>query len=206
MSHEQRVPEHSCSASNDADGRGASASSSNFGEESAFPAAAVFAEAASPAAAAAAAAAGSELELQDGVSNSAGDREGPRAWDVHDCVHCRLDRSGRFYVEFPWRGHRFSAYGFQFRQEAARYRDRCILAAQWLDRRDGRDDVGGPSDADLSCDRREYDGDPLFKRLEAAAEALDGIDGKNILALFEAVRALVPVEYYDGPVEVRPFL
>eukprot|EP00741_Cyanophora_paradoxa_P017574 tig00020999_g16974.t2 len=97
----------------------------------------------------------------------------------------------RLYISFPWRGRAFIASGFGLERFAAvetavRFRDRCILVAQWLDRRDGRTD--GPSDADLNRERSEYEGDPFFIKLEEGA--LDGIDTGDILRLFPAVRTL----------------
>eukprot|EP00741_Cyanophora_paradoxa_P003733 tig00000093_g3628.t1 len=99
-------------------------------------------------------------------------------------------------ASFAWRGGRFTASGFKSNEEAARFRDRCILAAQWLDKRDKRRD--GPSEGDLSFGRDAYKKDPLFGALERGA--LDAVDASHTRALFRAVRDLVR----DTPMEEEP--
>eukprot|EP00741_Cyanophora_paradoxa_P000647 tig00000430_g623.t1 len=97
---------------------------------------------------------------------------------------------------FLWRGRRFGCAQFYRPKDAAQHQDRCILAAQWLDRRDGR--AGGPTDADLHFDRREYEGDPLFARLEEGA--LDGFDPADHEALADALKTLIK----DTPTWIQP--
>eukprot|EP00741_Cyanophora_paradoxa_P010832 tig00020552_g10473.t1 len=90
---------------------------------------------------------------------------------------------GGYRFSFPWRGRTAKAtIDMQTDEDAAIFRDRCILAAQWLDRRHGHTD--GPTDADLNFEWRESKSDPLFARLEEGA--LDRVEPWYFQALFAA--------------------
>eukprot|EP00741_Cyanophora_paradoxa_P000637 tig00000430_g613.t1 len=103
-------------------------------------------------------------------------------------VSASVDMQGRFKCNLSWRRavRWFTAPGS--REEAARFRDRCVLVCHELDRLEGAQ-LGPREGSKLNYDASEYDGEALFE--EVRQGALGNTRSRSAHVVFEDVKKLV---------------